>query len=265
MQDKYIWQAGWWRQKERGRWALTLALAAVLVGGGALLDREQARQEAAENAARLAEEQQSREAERLAAALLAREEAEQQQSEAEPPEQESPSPETQLSPEREPDSEAETPQPPEADYSEDGQTLRQPEPEAVRVSAGALELVMPVNGAILRGQGYDYDPSTEDYRFHRGIDLSAAAGDPVFCAAAGKVTAAAEDAYWGGVVVVDHGGGLSSAYRGLEPSVEVGQQLEAGSLLGRVLSTIPAEAAQESHIHVELSLEGDSVDPSAWL
>lgn len=262
MQDKQFWKASWWRQKERARWALTLALAAALVGGGVLLDREQARQEAAESAARLAEEQRSREAERLAAALLAREEAEQQaqaEQRAQAGEAEGSSPSAPE--ERPPQPEQEQ----EAAYGEDGQPQNRLEPEALRVSAGALELVMPVNGTILRGQGYDYDPTTEDYRFHRGIDLSAAAGDPVFCAAAGKVTAAAEDAFWGGIVVVEHGGGWSSAYRGLEPAVEAGQQVEAGSLLGQVLSTIPAEAAQESHVHVELSLDGDSVDPSAWL
>ncbi|MDO4732931.1 MAG: M23 family metallopeptidase, partial [Bacillota bacterium] len=127
------------------------------------------------------------------------------------------------------------------------------------------DFVMPVNGEIQRGQGYDYDPSTEDYRFHRGLDLAAEPGEPVFCLAAGKVTAAAKDAYWGGIVVVDHGGGWSSAYRGLEPAVEAGDSLEAGAVLGRVLPSVPAEAAQTPHLHLELSLEGTSLDPTAWL
>lgn len=259
MKELRFWQGDWWRQKERIRWAATIGLALLLVAGGVYIDRAQARQEAAEQAAlaaQAAQEQQALAEEREEALAQAQEAAVQAAREAAAQAaaaQQETTPSTG-------ESETSTSTP---SYGEDGQPRT--EPEVVTVTAGPLTFVMPVDGEITRGYGYDYDPTTEDYRFHRGVDLAALSGTPVLCAAAGKITAAAEDAYWGGIVTVDHGGGWTSAYRGLEPAVQVGDAVEAGTVLGHVCTNIPAEAAQSGHIHVELALEGDSVDPSAWL
>lgn len=253
-------QGDWWRQKERIRWTATIALALLLVAGGVYIDRAQVRQEAAEQAAlaaAAAQEQQELAAEREAALAQAQEAAVQAAREAA---QEAAAEQAAEEQQTDPSS-IDTPETP--TYGEDGQPRT--EPEVATVTAGPLTFVLPVDGEITRGYGYDYDPTTEDYRFHRGVDLAALSGTPVLCAATGKVTAAAEDAYWGGIVTVDHGGGWSSAYRGLEPAVQVGDTVEAGTVLGHVCTNIPAEAAQSGHIHVELALEGDSVDPSAWL
>lgn len=260
-----------WRSKELGAWAVTLGLAALLVAGGIWLDKRNLEQE--EQQAQVLAEQQQTAAEQAAQAALAQLQAdaaakareeenppaaapEQDPPAAQSPEQAPPAPLPQETAQNEPQ------QPQQQDYQEDGLPRQE---EAITVSAGPIQFVMPVKGEILRGHGYAYDPTTEDYRFHRGVDLAASAGEAVRSAAGGKVTAAAEDAFWGGIVVVDHGGGWSSAYRGLDPQVEAGDQVEAGSLLGTVLESIPGEAAQPGHLHVELLLEGDSLDPSAWL
>ena len=78
MKELRFWQGDWWRQKERIRWAATIGLALLLVAGGVYIDRAQARQEAAEQAAlaaQAAQEQQALAEEREEALAQAQEAA----------------------------------------------------------------------------------------------------------------------------------------------------------------------------------------------
>ena len=148
---------------------------------------------------------------------------------------------------------------------DDGEALRDATVAATAEAAVrhfSTPLALPA--ALLRGHGYGYDVNNEDYRFHAGIDLAADVGTSVYAAAAGTVTEAAADAYWSGVVTVDHGGGWRSVYRCLEPAVRAGESVAAGGLLGQV-SPAPAEGAEPTHIHFELELNGESQDPAPWL
>lgn len=118
------------------------------------------------------------------------------------------------------------------------------------------------NPAIIRPYGYDYNPNTEDYRFHRGSDLAATSGQPIFAPASGVVRQAEEDSYWGGVLIIDHDG-WTSILRCVTPRVEEGQKVLAGDFIASVAAA-PAEAAQESHFHVEAESDGQSVDPALY-
>lgn len=123
-------------------------------------------------------------------------------------------------------------------------------------------MILPVPSLhIDRGYGYDYNPNTEDYRFHRGYDLSVAEESAVMAAADGTVAEAYSDEYWGGVVVLDHGGGWRTIYRCLRPSVAVGDSVRSGDGIGFVILSA-AEAVQSSHLHVELECDGESVNPA---
>ena len=125
---------------------------------------------------------------------------------------------------------------------------------------------LPLEGlpSIIRAYGYDYNPNTEDYRFHRGSDLAAAVGTPVYAVADGTVSESGEDSYWGGVVKISHGERWSSIYRCIIPAVAAGSSVKAGDLLGHV-TPAPAEAVQESHLHLELELSGESQDAASLL
>ena len=136
--------------------------------------------------------------------------------------------------------------------AEDGQALRQ-EPQI------DLRRLITGEAAIIRPYGFDFNPNTEDFRFHRGSDLAAASGQPVFAPAAGTVREAREDAYWGGVLVIDFEG-WSTVLRCVTPRVEAGAEVKAGDFIASV-APAPAEAAEESHFHVEVEREGSSLDP----
>lgn len=73
-------------------------------------------------------------------------------------------------------------------------------------------------------------------RPHYGIDLAAPAGTPILAPAAGRVTLSQPDLHFeGGLVLIDHGQGLITAY--LHQSrilVETGQDLQRGDVIGRV-------------------------------
>jgi murein DD-endopeptidase MepM/ murein hydrolase activator NlpD len=66
----------------------------------------------------------------------------------------------------------------------------------------------------------------------------------------------------GNSVIVDHGGGVKTGYHHLlDTSVVVGQQVEAGALLGHVGST---GFSTGPHLHWELTIFGVNVDPETW-
>jgi murein DD-endopeptidase MepM/ murein hydrolase activator NlpD len=66
---------------------------------------------------------------------------------------------------------------------------------------------------------------------HRGLDLAAAAGDPVLAVEGGVVTHSGMVA-GRGTVTVAHVGGLSSTYEPVDPHVAVGAVVSVGDMLG---------------------------------
>ncbi len=80
----------------------------------------------------------------------------------------------------------------------------------------------------------DFDPPESDYGAgHRGVDLPGRVGETVRAVAAGRVTFAGRVA---GVatITIDHGGERST-YQPVEPSVRVGDAVDAGQPIGRLL------------------------------
>ncbi len=99
---------------------------------------------------------------------------------------------------------------------------------------------------------------------HKGVDLRAALGSPVGASNRGTVILAKKNTTtYGGAVIVDHGGGLVSAYFHLGPIlVRQGESVVKGQILGEVgtggISTGP-------HLHWQLSLRGFAVHPLQWV
>jgi len=98
---------------------------------------------------------------------------------------------------------------------------------------------------------------------HSGTDLSAPQGTPVQ-AAAGGVVALADDHYFSGrIVVLDHGGGIYTAYAHLSQiDVAVGDPVHAGETIGRVGATGRVTGA---HLHWGARVGGARVNPDSLL
>ena len=129
--------------------------------------------------------------------------------------------------------------------------------------AGAAGLRWPVAGVVTSPFGLRVHPLTGQRRLHAGIDLAAPTGTAVTAPAGGRVTIAGVAGGYGLLVVLDHGGGVTTRYAHLSRlSVRPGQRVAAGAVLGAVGSTGLSSGA---HLHFEVRRHGVAVDPLPWL
>lgn len=130
--------------------------------------------------------------------------------------------------------------------------------------------LMPVLGTLERPYSVDtlmYDRTMGDWRTHDGVDYAAAAGSHVKAAAAGTVTDVYDDALYGTTVVISHGGGWETVYSNLAalPTVETGDSVAAGDVIGAVGDTALCEAGEVYHLHFAMRLDGESADPEDFV
>lgn len=112
------------------------------------------------------------------------------------------------------------------------------------------------------GARRSYNGSAYNY-VHTGQDLCGQVGDPIYAAADGVVIYTGLLTVRGNATMIDHGWGVYSAYmHQSETLVNVGDQVNAGQLIGRVGNTGRAEGP---HLHFEIIVGGVQVDPLEWL
>ncbi len=109
--------------------------------------------------------------------------------------------------------------------------------------------------------------TTNAWQTHNGIDISAEVGTEIKCIANGTVSEIANDALWGVVVTVDHGGGLITKYCGLNEAlnVQAGETVNLGSALGTLAKNPDIESAEPSHLHFEMLKNGAYVNPLEYI
>jgi murein DD-endopeptidase MepM/ murein hydrolase activator NlpD len=98
---------------------------------------------------------------------------------------------------------------------------------------------------------------------HRGVDLGGQVGDPVRSAGAGVVAFAGVVA-GRGVVSVDHPGGLRTSYEPVTATVARGDQVGAGTVLGR-LEVVASHCPPAACLHWGLRRDGTYLDPRSLL
>ena len=143
-----------------------------------------------------------------------------------------------------------------------------PEPETPTVSADFF--IWPLTGEIENGYSMTalvYNRTMRDWRTHDGVDLAAELGAQVKAAGAGLVSDVFKDDMYGTTVVIDHGGGLTSTYSNLAalPTVEAGDSVITGQVIGSVGDTALCEIGEVTHLHFAMALDGESIDPTNYL
>jgi murein DD-endopeptidase MepM/ murein hydrolase activator NlpD len=107
------------------------------------------------------------------------------------------------------------------------------------------------------------NPVTGNYGIHRGLDLAAPEGTPVYAAREGRVTEQGEDPIYGQYIIITHNDNWVSLYGHLSRiETTLQQQVNSSTLIGRVGSTGQSTGP---HLHFELRQNGVSQDPQRSL
>ena len=106
-------------------------------------------------------------------------------------------------------------------------------------------------------------PITGVYKLHTGVDLGAPYGSNFIAATDGTVIIAGYNTAYGNMVIIDHGGGVSTLYaHGSKIMVEVGQTVKKGDIVLKVGST---GYSTGPHAHFEVRVNGKVVDPMPYI
>lgn len=121
----------------------------------------------------------------------------------------------------------------------------------------------PVRGRLSGGFGRRTDPFNGEGSFHSGVDISADYGEPVRAAADGFVVSVGRRAGSGRLVVIDHGGGISTWYAHLSGfRAYRGQPVQRGDVIGYVGSS---GRSTGPHLHYEVRLWDAPLNPWRFL
>ena len=136
--------------------------------------------------------------------------------------------------------------------------------EAVLRERGYTPTIWPVEGTLEGGFGGRRNPfGGGGYEFHTGQDIEAAWGAPVISGASGTVSFVGWQNGYGQLVVIDHGGGLTTRYGHLSHiDVALNQIVSRGQFIGRVGST---GRSTGPHLHYEVRINEDPVNPLGYL
>jgi murein DD-endopeptidase MepM/ murein hydrolase activator NlpD len=100
-------------------------------------------------------------------------------------------------------------------------------------------------------------------RGHKGIDLAAPTGTPVYATADGLVSKAEWFSSYGNFIAIAHGAELETRFGHLSRmAVSAGQRVRKGDLIGYVGST---GRSTGPHLHYEVRVAGMAVDPTPYM
>ena len=145
-----------------------------------------------------------------------------------------------------------------------------PATEPLERTVDEMTFVWPVMGSIEMPFSIEmpiYHRTLAVWRTHPGIDIAAAIGTRVLAVTDGTVIDIFEDDMMGTTVVIDHGAGLMSIYSNLArtPVVVTGDGVTLGAVIGAVGDTAIGEIREVAHLHFEMTLHGEPVDPTGFL
>ncbi|MBR5869065.1 MAG: M23 family metallopeptidase [Clostridia bacterium] len=138
--------------------------------------------------------------------------------------------------------------------------------DAAQEVAAPLSYTMPVAGSVSQSFSGDtlvYSATLDDWRTHNGVDIACEMGSEVKAITRGVVVAVSSEGTLGNAVTVEHAGGFRAVYANLDDSMTlaVGDQVEAGSPIGRIGDSMYTESAEQTHLHLEVMKNEGYIDP----
>ena len=118
---------------------------------------------------------------------------------------------------------------------------------------------MPVAGHITSTFGWRMHPILGFMKLHKGVDIGAAYGSPIYAVTDGTVSFAGRAGGYGNFVKLAHAGGLETGYGHMSRmAVSRGAHVARGQVIGYVGST---GMSTGPHLHWEVWRGGVSIDP----
>lgn len=131
------------------------------------------------------------------------------------------------------------------------------------LGTGKFNWPTPGYTRITSPYGNRIHPILKTRRMHTGIDIGAPMNAAIVAAERGKVIFAGWNAAYGRMVIISHGGDITSMYAHMTSySVKEGQEINKGDKIGKVGST---GWSTGPHLHFEVRKNGNPVDPMAYL
>lgn len=128
---------------------------------------------------------------------------------------------------------------------------------------GIMDWPVPGYTRITSQFGMRTHPITGVYKLHTGVDIGAPIGADFIAANDGVVVKAGYNVAYGNMVVLDHGGGITTLYaHGSEILVELGQVVTKGTPILKVGST---GYSTGPHAHFEVRVNGEYVEPLDYI
>ena len=129
----------------------------------------------------------------------------------------------------------------------------------------AIPSRMPVDDKFRVSSRYGYrgDPFNGRRKMHRGIDMAAPIGTPIYATADGVVGRAQWVRGYGKYIEIEHGGDIQTRYGHLSRmNVAPNQRVKRGDLIAFMGST---GRSTGSHLHYEVRIDGKAVNPEPFL
>ena len=117
--------------------------------------------------------------------------------------------------------------------------------------------------ALSSGFGPRRAPVRGASRYHKGMDIPGAVGTPIHATADGIIGRAQWVSGYGKYIEIEHGNAIETRYGHMSAlNVEAGQRVHKGDIIGYMGST---GRSTGSHLHYEVRVGGEAVNPSAFL
>ena len=108
-------------------------------------------------------------------------------------------------------------------------------------------------------------PTAGASSYHQGTDIGAGCGNNIYAASSGTVIYAGWNGGYGNFVLIDHGGGVQTAYGHIVSGgilVGYGQSVDVGQNIAKVGTTGTSTGC---HLHFEVRIGGTAVNAVPYL